>query len=157
MAMVDWLSKGAILAPLRDMTAEGVAKEFPRFCIARHSFPEGIVSDRGTQFVSEVWSYLCRSAKTQRHLSTAWHPQTDGQTESLNAIVEDYLRKHCNYFQLDWSDLIPMAEIAINNGISSMTGMSPFFMTHGYDLQVLYLCEATHEETAHSAECQIAE
>ena len=156
MVIVDRLSKGVILVPLKDLGAETVAREFLRFFVARHGFPRGIISDRGTQFVSEIWSYVCRSAKIERHLSTAWHPQTDGQTERMNAVVEDYLRKHCNYFQNDWSSLLPMAEIAINNRISSTTGMSPFFLTHGYDLEVIDLRDASHEPTTRRKEREIA-
>jgi hypothetical protein len=74
----------------------------------------------------------------------------------MNAVVEDYLRKHCNYFQNDWSNLLPMAEIAINNRISSTTGMSPFFLTHGYDLEVIDLRDASHEPTARRKERDIA-
>lgn len=78
MVIVDRLSKGVILVPLKSLSAEAVSHAFLCFFVQEHGFPTGIVSDRGTQFVSEVWTYLCRSMKTERYLSTAWHPQTDG-------------------------------------------------------------------------------
>ncbi len=74
----------------------------------------------------------------------------------MNAVVEDYLRKHCCYFQNDWSSLLPMAEIAINNRISSTTGMSPFFLIHGYDLEVTDLQDASYEPTTRRKEQEIA-
>jgi hypothetical protein len=94
--------------------------------------------------------------KTERHLLTAWHPQTNGQTERMNAVIEDYLQKHCNYFQTDWSDLLPMAQIAINNRVSSTMGISPFFLTHGYNLEIVDLQEASYEPIASRNERRIA-
>lgn len=125
--IVDRLSKGVILIPLKNLRAETVAKKFIKYFVPRHGFPSGIVSDRGTQFVGEIWSFVCRSMKTERRLSTAFHPQTDGQTERMNAVIEDYLRKHCDYYQTNWKDLLSAAELSINNRDSSATGVSPFF------------------------------
>ncbi|KAE8548987.1 hypothetical protein EYB25_009370 [Talaromyces marneffei] len=156
MVIVDRLCEGVILIPLKNLSAETVARKFIKYFILRHGFPNGIISDRGTQFVSEIWGYICRSMKIDRHLSTAWHPQTDGQTERMNAVIKDYLRKHCNYFQTDWKDLLPMAELAINNRISTSTGMSAFFLEHGYDLEVIDLRETTHEPTTRRKEHEIA-
>lgn len=156
MVIVDRLSKGVILVPLKDLSAETVAREFIRFFVSRHGFPTGIISDRGTQFISEVWAYMCQSMRTERHLSTAWHPQTDGQTERMNAVIEDFLRKHCSYFQTDWSDLLPITEVVINNRIPSSTGVSPFFLTHGYDLEVMDLRGAVHGPTTRRKERLVA-
>jgi hypothetical protein len=156
MVIVDRLTKGVILIPLKDLLAETVARKFIKYFVSRHGFPHSIVSDRGTQFISEIWGYVCRSMKIERRLSTAFHPQTDGQTERMNAVVEDYLRKHCDYFQTDWKDLLPAAELAINNRIASATGMSPFFLDHSYDLEVIDLRDAEHEPTTRRNERRIA-
>ncbi|EED14399.1 retrovirus polyprotein, putative [Talaromyces stipitatus ATCC 10500] len=75
--IVDRLSKGVIPVPLKDLTAKTVARESLQFFVSRHGFPTGIISNQGSQFVSEVWAYICQSAKMERRLSTAWHLQTD--------------------------------------------------------------------------------
>ena len=65
-------------------------------------------------------------------VTTAFHPQTDGQTERFNTVMEQYLRSYVNYLQDDWSSWLPLAEFAANNQASEATGMSPFFASHGY-------------------------
>ena len=65
-------------------------------------------------------------------MSTAFHPQTDGQTERLNAVMEQYLRSYVSYLQDDWSTWLPLAEFSANNTISETTNLSPFFALHGY-------------------------
>lgn len=61
----------------------------------------------------------------------AFHPQTDGQTERVNAIMEQYVRAYCSYHQDDWKDLLPYAEFAYNNAESAMTKLLPFMANYG--------------------------
>jgi hypothetical protein len=65
-------------------------------------------------------------------MSTAFHPQTDGQTERLNQTIEAYLRSFTNHEQNDWVSLLPMAEFAYNNSVTSATGLSPFYANYGF-------------------------
>ena len=65
--------------------------------------------------------------------STAFHPQTDGQTESVNQSLEQYLRQYCNYEQDNWNDLLPLAEYTYNNSVTTATQMSPFFANYGFN------------------------
>ena len=65
-------------------------------------------------------------------MSTGFHPQTDGQTERFNSVMEQYLRSYVNYLQDDWSVWIPLAEFAANNHSSEATNLSPIFAIHGY-------------------------
>ena len=67
-----------------------------------------------------------------RKLSTADHPQTDGQMEWVNQSLEQYLWNFCNYDQDDWAELFPMAEYAYNNSTTSATGMSPFYANYEF-------------------------
>lgn len=69
-------------------------------------------------------------------LSTAFHPQTDGQTERLNASMEEYLRAYVNYLQYDWAGLLPLAEFAANKQVSATTAASPFFANTGLNPRV---------------------
>ena len=103
-------------------------------CVWRlHGLPDRIVSDRGPQFVAEMWKHLCRILSIEQQLSTAFHPETDGQTEIANAEMERYLRCYVNYMQDNWKRLLPMAEFAINNSVSATTGITPFFANKGYN------------------------
>ena len=66
-------------------------------------------------------------------LLTAYHPQTDGQTERLNAIAEEYIRHYANYQQDNWARLLPTAQMAYNSTTISTTGISPFYANYGYN------------------------
>ena len=71
-----------------------------------------------------------------RKLSTAFHPETDGQTERVNQTLEQYLRAFCNYDQNDWYELLPLAEYTYNNSMTEATGMSLFYANYGYNSKV---------------------
>ncbi|KAI0993536.1 hypothetical protein K3495_g14648, partial [Podosphaera aphanis] len=92
-----------------------------------HGFPESIVSDRGPQFVAKFWHSVCERTGSKVLLSTAWHPETDGQTERSNGSLECYLRAYCNYQQDDWVHWLPSAEFNANNTESDTTKVTPFF------------------------------
>ena len=71
-----------------------------------------------------------------RKLSTAFHSETDGQTEQVNQTIEQYLRAFCNYDQNDWYELLLLAEYAYNNSMTEATGMSPFYANYSYNPKV---------------------
>src|SRR3981189_1062831 len=66
------------------------------------------------------------------HFTSGYHPEGDGQTEHVNQTLEQYLQVYCNYQQDNWSDLLPLAELAYNNAPSATTGLSPFYANKGY-------------------------
>lgn len=103
-----------------------------------HGLPDSIVSDRGPQFVSEFWNQLCACLQIEPQLSTAFHPETDGQIKRLNAVMEEYLRSYVSYQQDDWVSLLPMAEFTANNHASETTNTSPFFGNYGYHPQMSF-------------------
>jgi hypothetical protein len=130
--VIDRLTKLRHFAPCSTaIDAEGLAELFLANIFRLHGLPDTIVSDRGPQFASRFWKHLCNSLKIEPHLSTAFHPETDGQTEWTNAIMEQYLRAYVNYQQDDWVRFLPMAEFAANNHVSETTGISPFFANYG--------------------------
>jgi transposase InsO family protein len=96
-----------------------------------HGLPDDLTSDRGTQFTSEFWQLICKRLRVKPNLSTAYHPETDGQTERVNAIMEHYLRAYVNYLQDDWAQWLPGAEFAANNTNSSSILASPFLANYG--------------------------
>lgn len=135
--ITDRLGKGMICDGLPDITAETLARWFIRNFYRRHHLPKAIVSDRGTQFVGHFWARLCKLLKITRRLSTAFHPETDGSTERMNQTVETYLRMFVDHAQADWEELLPLAELAINNRTAATTKVSPFFLEHGYHAEPL--------------------
>ena len=91
-------------------------------------FPTG----GGSKFVSKFWTYLNKRLNVRLRLSTAYHPQTDGQTKWTNQVMETYLRIYCSYNQDDWSTLLPQAAFAYNNSVHSAIKATPFFVNHGF-------------------------
>jgi hypothetical protein len=82
--------------------------------------------------MSKFWSSLCQLLGIKSNLSTAYHPETDSQTERVNQVLEQYLRFYINYQQDNWVSLLPLAEFAYNNTPHSATQVSPFFTNKGY-------------------------
>ena len=115
-----------------NITAEGTADLYLRHVFKHHGLPEDVVSDRGPQFVSKFTRCLLELLGIQGNRSTAYHPESDGQTERVNQTLEQYLRIYCDFHQDDWSQLLPLAEFAYNNAMNSSTKMSPFYANYGY-------------------------
>ena len=80
--------------------------------IANHGIPQSIISDRDKLFTSKFWNTWTRQLGTKVKLSTAYHPQTDGQIEQTNQTLEQYLRHYINFKQNKWIDLLPLAQFA---------------------------------------------
>ena len=139
LVIVDWYSKWSKYIPVSvHITADELAEILVRKVVLRMSagYPKSIVSDRGSVFTAKFWSALCYHLKIRRNLSTAFHPQTDGQTERQNQTLEQYLRSYINYQQDDWISWLPMAEFAYNNMEHAFTGVSPFFAMTGRHLRI---------------------
>ena len=99
----------------KTVTATELADLFTDNIVRFFGLPLGIVSDRGSVFTSQFWADFCFVAKVKRRLSTAFHPQTDGQTERQNQTLEQYLRAYVGDNQASWTALLPLAEFAYNN------------------------------------------
>jgi transposase InsO family protein len=132
--VVDRLTKMRHFVPCRQTTsAQDLADLFLQGIFRLHGLPKSIVSDRGPQFVAAFWKRMCERLGIERKLSTAYHPETDGQTERVNAVMEQYLRSYVNYQQDDWNQWLALAEFATNNHVSEITNVSPFFANYGFD------------------------
>jgi hypothetical protein len=133
LVIVDRLTKAALFIECNATDdAPTLARLYLKHVFAKHGVPHDIVSDRGKLFVSKFWSSLCKLLGIKSNLSTAYHPETDGQTERTNQILEQYLRLYINYQQDDWVSLLPLAEFAYNNTPHSATMVSPFFANKGF-------------------------
>ena len=124
---VDRLTKTIRTEPTTiTVTAPEVAQIFIRTIFRHYGMPRSIVSDRDPRFTSNFWRSFFQTLGTKLAMSTAFHPQTDGQTERANRTLEDMLRNFVSYKQTDWEDKLPLLEFAYNNSVQASTGFSPF-------------------------------
>ncbi|KAE8247514.1 hypothetical protein A4X03_0g7031, partial [Tilletia caries] len=134
LVIVERLTKMSLFIPTHStLTAPELSKLYLHHVFSKHSLPSNIVSDRGSEFTSSFWRSLCQLLNIEQSLSTAYHPQTDGQTERVNQNLEQYLRLYTSYQQDDWADLLPLAEFTYNNTEHSTTSVSPFFANKGFN------------------------
>ncbi len=125
--------KAAHFIPCREsMSGDELASLFIREVYRLHGAPRTVVSDRGTTFVNGIFPAFLKRLGVEPLASTAYHPQTDGQTERINQPVEDYLRACVSYLQDDWVQYLPLCEFAYNNHKSKSTAISPFYGLYGF-------------------------
>ncbi|TID16590.1 hypothetical protein E6O75_ATG11708 [Venturia nashicola] len=137
LVLLDRYTKMALYIPVtKKLTAADLAEILVDRVFTRFGAPRGIVSDRDSRFTGSFWSELCYYARIKRRLSTAFHPQTDGQTERQNQTIQEYLRAFCSENQGAWAKLLPVAEFAYNNSKHSSTGISPFMAMYGYNPEI---------------------
>jgi len=132
--VIDRFTKMAHFLPLQKegKMAADLAVVFAREIWKFHGLPTDIVSDRDSHVTSEIWKGFLRLSGIRLRMSTAFHPQTNGQTEWLNQTIEAYLRAFVTKEQDDWVRLLPMAEFAYNNSVTTGNGMSPFYANYGF-------------------------
>src|SRR5262245_1789076 len=136
LVFVDRLTKMSHMIPcLKSTSSPGFAKLFLDNIIRLHGLPDSIVSDRGSIFTAQFWTALSKTLNLKRRMFTAFHPQTDGQTERMNQTIEQYLRIYCNYQQDNWSSLLSLAKFSYNNAQQASTGCSPFYANYGFHSQ----------------------
>ncbi|MBW0483885.1 hypothetical protein O181_023600 [Austropuccinia psidii MF-1] len=134
--IVDRFSKMAFFIPrMSSITSLDLAHLFIKHIFSKHGPPSRIFSDRGPLIVCSFWKNLCPQLKISRDLSTAYHPETDGLTERVNWVLEQYLWIYFSYHQDDWNTGLTLAEFAYNNSDHSSTKQFPFFTVYGRDQQ----------------------
>ncbi|SPC67464.1 uncharacterized protein UHOD_11753 [Ustilago sp. UG-2017b] len=133
LVVVDHLTKMATFVPTTNaLDAPELAKLFLCHVYSKHGLPTSIVSDRGSEFTSHFWCSLSALLGIENHFSSAYHPQSDGQTGCVNQVLEQYLCGYSNHLQTNWSDLLPLAEFSYNNAEHASTQLTPFFANYGY-------------------------
>jgi len=132
---VNSLTKMVHMAPTHTtVTAEGTALLFENHVWKLHGIPENLVTDRGSVFTGRFLTELMRLIGTKHSCSTAYHPQSDGQTERVNRVLEDMLRHYVGSLRHgDWSECLSAAEFAINNSYHESIGTTPFRLNFGRD------------------------
>ena len=113
-------------------TAEDTANAFFSNIFKNHGMPDSIASDRDPKFTFKFWDHLMKLCGVKLKMSTRKHPQTDGATEIMNRMVENYLRCYCSYYQNEWDELHPAAQFAYNSAVTDDLGMSPFELDLGW-------------------------
>jgi transposase InsO family protein len=121
-----------------DISAPEFAALFHESIDLQFGSPRGIVSDRDSRITSKFWAEVCIYSLIKRRMSTAFHPQTDGQTEILNRILENYLRAYTSLEQMNWAKLLRSAEYTYNNSRSSTTKTTPFMALYGYNPELRF-------------------
>ncbi|WVZ80905.1 hypothetical protein U9M48_028342 [Paspalum notatum var. saurae] len=130
--VVDRLTKIAHFIPV-NTTYSGakLAEPYISRIVCLHGVPKRIISDRGSQFTSRFWEQLHDSLDTKLRFSTAYHPQTDGQTKRTNQILEDMLRACAIQYGTSWNKCLPYAEFSYNNSYQASLKKSPFEAQYG--------------------------
>ena len=132
--VVDRFSKLAMFVPTKTTSsAEYTAKLFLDRWVVTNGFPRDIVSDRDVKFTSTFWQHLMSRLKTKLKMNTAFHPETDGQTERVNQVLNMYLRNYVAADQRDWTEWLALAEFCYNSHKHTATKQSPFYVARGFE------------------------
>jgi transposase InsO family protein len=130
--IIDRLTKTAHFLPVHTTyNAKKYAENYLDQIVRLHGIPKTIISDRGTQFVTRFWEQLQDALGTKLIRSSAYHPQTDGQTERVNQILEDMLRACVLQYNKNWDKCLSLAEFSYNNSYQSSLKMAPFEALYG--------------------------
>ncbi|KAI4899248.1 hypothetical protein NFI96_022015 [Prochilodus magdalenae] len=133
LTVIDRFSRGVRFVPFPSLpTAFQTAECLFNYVFRFFGIPENIVSDRGTQFTSQVWSAFMERLGVSVSLTSGYHPQANGQCERMNQELGKFLRVYCHENQNDWSAYLPWAEMAQNSLVSSTTSLTPFQCMLGY-------------------------
>ncbi|XP_043811986.1 uncharacterized protein LOC122723547, partial [Manihot esculenta] len=146
--IVDRLTKSAHFIPVRsNYSVDKLAQVYVDAIVRLHGVPVSIVSDRGPQFTFRFWQSLQNEMGTRLDFSTAFHPQTDGQSERTIQTIEDMLRMCVLDFGGSWRQHLPLVEFAYNNSHHASIGMAPYEALYGRKCRTPVCWEEVGEKT----------
>lgn len=125
------LTKFVTATPIKDKSTETVAKAFVNSVILKYGVPNRIASDRGTEFMSELFAELAKLLEIKKLNSTAYHHEAIGALENTHKVLGNFLRIQCSNKIFNWSDWVPYYEFAFNNTVHSSTNYTPFYLLYG--------------------------
>lgn len=132
LVFVDRLTKYAhFVATHESLSAKGFARKFIDTIYVNHGMPSTLISDRGAQWNNRFWAAVSKILGAQVCLSSSHHPETDGQTERMNRVLEDMLRNYIRPHQKNWDKLLPLAQFAVNNSWQASIQNTPFYLNTG--------------------------
>ena len=130
--VVDRLTKSAYFLPIRErFSPQKLVELFMNHIVSLHGVPVSIISDRDPRFTSRFWMILMKELGIKLNLSTAFHPQTDGQSERTIQILEDMLRSCVHHIKGHWNEYLSLEEFTYNNSYHSSIEMSPYEALYG--------------------------
>ncbi|UYV70775.1 K02A2.6-like, partial [Cordylochernes scorpioides] len=129
--LTDYYTKYAETKAVIDATAREVAKFLTENVILKHGAPRYLISDRGSQFTSNLVKEITKICQIQHCLTTSYHPQTNGLTERLNRTLINLISMYVNVDQRNWDEILPFITHAYNTTIQETTKYSPFFLLYG--------------------------
>ena len=134
--MVDRFTRWPELAAVSDITAETVADVFVQKVILRHGCPVQVLSDRGAQFTSRLFKRMAKLLGVKSLMTTAYHPQTNGQVERFNRLIATALTAFVNETQTDWDDFLEFIAFAYRTSVCESIGDTPFHLVCGRDARL---------------------
>ena len=147
MVMVDRLSKMVHLAAMSSDGAAECLKVFLHAVRSKHGVPDELITDCDARFTSSVWTELMKALDIKMSLTSAYHTQSDGQTERMNRVLEDHLRHYVAPSQEDWDEHLPWTEFAMNNAFNKSIYNTPFRVVYGKDPDHPATVRRTHDCT----------
>jgi len=145
--VVDRFSKMAHFIPTKDEAkAQETGRLFFTHVFKHHGLPRDIVSDRNPKFTSKFWRALWKRMGSELKMSTSFRPQTDGQTNIVNLVIQQFLRNYVAVNQQDWVDHLELTEFCYNNSEHSAIGSTLFQMVTSKSL-IVPMTWAAHETT----------
>jgi len=139
--VVDRFTKMAHFIPMKKQASPTVARVYLENLWKYHGFPEDVVPDQDDTFTGQFFTDLYDYLGINKSMSTAYHPQSDSQTERINLIIDSYLRSYCNYEQNHLATRLAMADFDYNNPKHSSTNIAPFHANYGSEPQTNWRTE----------------
>ncbi|KAL4153415.1 hypothetical protein QTP88_001248 [Uroleucon formosanum] len=136
LTMMDDLSKYSLAVPLVNHTANNVAKAFVEGFVCVHGFPETILTDQGTDFLSKIFAETTKLLKINKINSSPYHPQTNGSLERSHRTLAEYLRHYVDKDLNNWDTLLPYALFANNTTIHTATNYQPYALVYGREIDI---------------------
>ena len=137
LTITDTFSKASIFIPCNEtVDAPNTALLYATYVLPYFGLPSRIISDRDPRFTATFSAELCRLLQIDQNISTAYHPQTDGQSERTNQRLEQYLRIFVDFHQNDWDRWLPLAQYTLNTWPHAVTKKTPFDLIMGYTPRV---------------------
>ncbi len=148
LVIIDKLTKYAIFVPTTTtVTKNQTAELFFKHVVSKFGMPSQVISDRDPRWSGEFWKEICRLMGSKRALTTAYHPQADGQTEIMNQYLEISIRSYINEDKDNWEDLLDSLAFSYNTSVHTATGFSPAYLLHGYQPKSATTLEADPQDT----------
>lgn len=132
LTLQDDLTKYSIAMPIPNQEAITISKVFVENFICKFGSPDFILTDQGTNFMSDVFKEMCKLLKIKKLQTTAYHPQTNGALERSHRTLTEYLRTYVDGDQSNWDTYLPYAMFCYNSTPHSSTNIMPFELLHGF-------------------------